>query len=61
MKFGKRFKRHQNIKFHSQPIYDDKHVKTKIKTFSGVINTLFSDNKIQKRRESIHLYCSNMY
>ena len=38
-----------NTRFHSQPIYDDKYIKTKVKAFSGVINTLFSDNKIPKQ------------
>ena len=31
-----------NITFHSQPINDKKY----IKTFNGVIHTVFSDNKI---------------
>ena len=30
-----------NVKFHSQPIYDDKYIKTKVKTFNNTINTLF--------------------
>ena len=30
----------RNTKFHSQPIYDDKCIKTKVKTFSSMINTL---------------------
>ena len=29
------------IKFHSQPIYDNKYIKTKVKIFSSTINTLF--------------------
>ena len=33
-----------NVKFHSQPIYDDKYIKTKVKTFNNSINTLFSGN-----------------
>ena len=33
-----------NTRFHSQLIYDDKHIKIKVKAFSGMINTLFSDN-----------------
>ena len=28
-----------NVKFHSQPIYDEKYIKTKVKTFSNMINT----------------------
>ena len=31
-----------NVKFHIQPIYDDKYMKTKVKTFSNTINTLLS-------------------
>ena len=31
----------QNVKFHSQPIYDDKYRKTKVKIFNNTINTLF--------------------
>ena len=36
-----KIKRTLNIKFHSQPIYDEKYVKTKVKTFNGVIYTVF--------------------
>ena len=31
-----------NVKFHIQPIHDDKYMKTKVKTFSNTINTLLS-------------------
>ena len=44
-----------NIKFHSQPIYDDKYIKTKVKIFNNTINTLFSGNEIPKTR--IHYVC----
>ena len=44
-----------NVKFHSQPIYDDKYIKTKVKTFNNMINTLFSGDKIPKER--IHYVC----
>ena len=44
-----------NSKPHSQPIYDDEYIKTKIKTFSSMINTLFSGNKIPKERN--HYIC----
>ena len=30
------------VKFYSEHIYDDKYIKTKVKTFSSAINTLFS-------------------
>ena len=44
-----------NVKFHSQPIYDDKYIKTKVKTFNNTINTLFSGDDIPKER--IHYVC----
>ena len=37
-----------NVKFHSQPIYDDKYIKTK--AFNNTINTLFSGDEIPKER-----------
>ena len=43
------------IRFHSQPIFDDKYIKTKVKTFSSMINTLFSGNEIPKERN--HYIC----
>ena len=39
-----------NIRFHSEPIYDDNYVKTKVKTFNKMINTLFSGNKSPEER-----------
>ena len=35
---------------YSEPIYEDKYIKIKVKTFSSVINTLFSGNEIPKER-----------
>ena len=40
------------IKFHSNLVYDEKYMKTKVKIFNGAVNTIFSDNKVPK--ESIH-------
>ena len=45
-----RIKNILDLKFHSQPIYDDKYIKTKVKTFNNTINTLFSGNEIPKER-----------
>ena len=36
-----KIKKTLNIRFHSQPIYDEKYIKTKVKTFDYVINTFF--------------------
>ena len=44
-----------NAKLHSQPIYDEKYIKTKVKTFNNTINTLFSGDKIPE--EKIHYVC----
>ena len=38
-----------NVKFHSQPMYDDKYIKTKVKTFNNTTNTLFSGDEILKK------------
>ena len=35
-----------NIKFHSQPIYENKYLKTKVREFDGSIKTNFLGNKI---------------
>ena len=39
-----------NVKLYSQPIYDDKYIKTKVKTFNNMMNTLFSGDEIPKER-----------
>ena len=39
-----------SIKFHSQPIYDEKYRKTKVKTFSSTLNTLFSGDETPKEK-----------
>ena len=38
------------VEFYSEPIYDDKYIKTKVKTFSNIINTLFSGDEIPKEK-----------
>ena len=44
-----------NVKLHSQSIYDDKYIKTKVTSFSETINTLFLYNKVPK--EKSHYIC----
>ena len=44
-----------NVRFHSQPIYNEKYIKTKVETFNNSINTLFSGGEIPKER--IHHVC----
>ena len=48
-------KKKLNIKFHSMPVYDEKHIKTKVKEFHGVVNTSFCGNKIPQ--EGVHHTC----
>ena len=38
------------LKLYSEPIYDDSYIKTKVKTFSDMIKTLFDGDKILKER-----------
>ena len=38
------------VKFYSQPTYDDKYIKTNVKAFNSMINTLFSGDEIPKER-----------
>ena len=44
-----------NIKFHSQPIYENKYLKTKVREFDGSIKTNFLGNNIPK--ENSHYTC----
>ena len=50
-----KIKKSLNTRFPSQPIYDGKYIKTKVKTFSDMINTAFSDNGIPKEKN--HYIC----
>ena len=45
-----------NVKFYSQPIYDDKDIKTKVKTFNNTINTMFSGDEIPKKKTIMFLF-----
>ena len=52
MKFGARFKKKLNIKFHNKPVYDETYIKTKVREFDGKIKTNFLGNKVPK--ENMH-------
>ena len=45
-----------NMKMHSETIYDEKYIKTKVKKISSIINTLFTGNEIPKER--VHYVCN---
>ena len=50
-----KIKKSLGIKFQSQPIYDDKYIKIKVKAFGSMINTLFSGNEVPRERN--HYIC----
>lgn len=43
------------IKFHSKLVYQNKYIKTKVKTFDGLVNAIFWNDKIPQ--EGIHYTC----
>ena len=47
-----KIKKKLDIKFYSKLVQDEKYIKTKVKTFKGVVNTVFLDDRIP--RDSIH-------
>ena len=48
-------KNKQNIKFHSQPIYENKYLKAKVREFNGNIKTNFLGHNLPK--ENTHYTC----
>ena len=49
------------LKLHSEPIYDDSYIKSKEKTFSEIIKTLFDGYEIPKERtEYLCIACINI-
>ena len=45
MEFGKKFRK----EFDSEPVYNEKYLKAKIKSYNRKINTNFHNNKIPKK------------
>ena len=37
----KKIKKTLDIRFHSKPVYDEKYIKAKVKTFNGVVSAVF--------------------
>ena len=52
---GNKIKMTLSIKFHSNPIYDEKYIKAKIREFNGVTKTNFLSNEVPK--EGVHYIC----
>ena len=55
LKYTEKFKTMLSAKFHSQPIHDDKYIKTKAKAFGETINTVFPNKKVPKEKN--HYIC----
>ena len=55
MKLGVWLKKKLKIKFHSDPVYDERYLKTKVREFDGVIKTSFLGNDVPK--ENTHYTC----
>ena len=56
MKFGKKVSNITNNQFDSNPVYNEKYIKTKIKSYNGKINTNFHNNKIAKEGSRCFVY-----
>ena len=54
-KIWKKIKMILSVKFDRQPVYDDKYIKTRVKTFEDKVITKFIDNEIPK--ENTHYSC----
>ena len=44
-----------SIKFHSKPVYDEKYIRAKVKTFNAIFNTVFWNDEIPK--QNVHYTC----
>ena len=53
--FWNKIKEIKGKKFHSNPVYDEKYKKAKVKDFNGVVNTNFLGNEPPK--EGVHYTC----
>ena len=54
-KFGTELRRLLRIKFRSMSVYNEKHIKAKVREFNGVIETNFLGEEIPK--ENVHYAC----
>ena len=54
-KIWKKIKKLLSVEFDSRPVYDEKYIKTRIKTFKNKVITKFPDNDIPE--ENTHYSC----
>ena len=50
-----------NIKFHSEPIYENKYLKAKVRDFDGDIKTNFLRYWFTKRKYLLYMHCLHNY
>ena len=50
-----------NIKFHSQPIYENKYLRAKVREFDGNIKTNFLGNDLPKEKTLLYMHCLHNY
>ena len=50
-----------NIKFHSQPIYENKSLRAKVREFYGNIKTNFLGNDLPKENTLLYMHCLHNY
>ena len=55
MEIWNKIKEIKSINFHSNPVYDEKYIKSEVKEFNGVVNTSFDVDKVPK--EGVHYTC----
>ena len=58
IKYGQKIEKLMGIDFESKPTYsyDDKYIKTKIKTYADIIITNFHNKKCQKKKYHVNVY-----
>ena len=55
VKFGTRFKKKVNIKFHRILVYDETYIQAKVREFDGMIRTNFLGDEVPE--ENMHYTC----
>ena len=56
MKFGKKVKNIIKKEFDSEPVYNEKYLKAKIKSFNAKMNTNFHKKKKEKKVLNLFVY-----
>ena len=53
----KKKKKILGMKFHVNPVYEEKYIKTNVRVFNGIVNTIFWNDKIPKKKKNIQYTC----